>query len=346
MLGGSRRGLSTLPSWADKQLRIRAGGRSSVSGVVCTVFGASGFLGRYLVNRLGAIGVQCVIPFRGDGDDVRHLRLMGDLGMINPIPFDVRNEQSIYEAVKHSNVVINLLGREFPTRNFSIKAANVDSAETIARISKEAGVNRFLHMSVLGAGDPNTKSVFHKAKLESEKVVFNHFPQATVMRASKIFGEEDRLVNTVCQVTDYLGFFPMPGDGTTRFRPVFVDDVAEALETSITESATYGKVLELAGPEEYTTYDFAKICLEKGGFVKNPIRTLPFVSEAAAFVFEKFPYSEPLLTTDEVTRWQEDEITFGEQSGFDLLNMTSIPFSREAAYLAFKYKNLFDFDEQ
>jgi len=260
--------------------------------------------------------------------------------MINPIPFDVRNEASVYEAVKHSNVVINLLGREYPARNFSLKAA--DSAETIARLSKKAGVSRFVHMSVLGAGDPNTQSVFHKTKLESESVVFSHFPQATIFRSAKIFGEEDRLVNTVCQIADNLGMFPLPGDGSAKFKPVFVDDVAEAIEASITEDASFGKLLELTGPEVYTMKDFVKNSLDNGGYDTARIVSFPYLTEAAAWFFERLPYSDPLLTKDEVIRWQEDEISFGEQDGFKLLNLKTIPFSREAAYLAFKYKNLFD----
>eukprot|EP00475_Leptophrys_vorax_P020508 TRINITY_DN2807_c0_g1_i1.p1 TRINITY_DN2807_c0_g1~~TRINITY_DN2807_c0_g1_i1.p1 ORF type:complete len:346 (+),score=90.43 TRINITY_DN2807_c0_g1_i1:1908-2945(+) len=342
----SRRSLSTLPTWADKQLRIRAGGRSSVSGVVCTVFGASGFLGRYVVNRLGAIGVQCVIPFRGDGDEVRHLKLMGDLGMINPVPFDIRNEDSVFEAVRHSNVVVNLLGREWPTRNFSFQAANVDSAETIARQSKKAGVSRFLHMSALGAGDPNTQSQFHKAKLASEERVFSHFPDATVFRSAKMFGEEDKLHNTFCQIAKILNFFPMPGDGNAKFKPVFVDDVAEAIEASITESATFGKTLELTGSEVFTFNDFGRTSLEYAGLKKKPIVSFPLLSEVTTWAFERLPYSEPLLNSDEMIRWQEDEITFGKENGLELLNIEPVKYSKEAAYLSFKYKNLLSKDAE
>jgi len=136
--------------------------------------------------------------------------------------------------------------------------------------------------------------------------------------------------------------FPLPGDGSARFKPVFVDDVAEAIEACITEGASFGKLLELTGPEEYTMKNFVKISLDNGGYDNAKIVSLPYLTEAAAWFFERLPYSDPLLTKDEVIRWQEDEISFGEQDGFKLLNLKTIPFSREAAYLAFKYKNLFE----
>lgn len=97
------------------------GGRSSVSGVVATVFGATGFLGRYVVNHLGRMGSQVIIPYRCDTYDIMHLRPMGDLGQIIFLEWNGRDKDSIRRAVQHSNVVINLVGREWETRNFDFE---------------------------------------------------------------------------------------------------------------------------------------------------------------------------------------------------------------------------------
>ncbi|KAF3485659.1 hypothetical protein F2Q69_00052001 [Brassica cretica] len=112
--------------------RKGTGGRSSVSGIVATVFGATGFLGRYLVQQLAKMGSQVLVPFRGSEDNPRHLKLMGDLGQVVPMKFDPRDEDSIKAVMAKANVVINLIGREYETRNFSFQEVNHHMAEKLA----------------------------------------------------------------------------------------------------------------------------------------------------------------------------------------------------------------------
>ncbi|KAF2554022.1 hypothetical protein F2Q68_00033393 [Brassica cretica] len=114
--------------------RKGTGGRSSVSGIVATVFGATGFLGRYLVQQLAKMGSQVLVPFRGSEDNPRHLKLMGDLGQVVPMKFDPRDEDSIKAVMAKANVVINLIGREYETRNFSFQEVNHHMAEKLALV--------------------------------------------------------------------------------------------------------------------------------------------------------------------------------------------------------------------
>lgn len=141
------------------------GGRSSLGGHTATVFGANGFLGRYIVNRLARAGCQVVIPYREEMAK-RHLKVTGDLGRVNFIEFDVRNTQSIEESVRHSDMVFNLIGRNYPTKNFSIWQANVESVERIAEAVAKYDVDRFIHLSSYNA-DPNSPSEFFRAKVTS-----------------------------------------------------------------------------------------------------------------------------------------------------------------------------------
>ncbi|OXB52879.1 hypothetical protein ASZ78_014106, partial [Callipepla squamata] len=130
-------------------------GRSSVSGIVATVFGATGFLGRYVVNRLGRIGSQIIIPYRCDQYDLMYLRQMGDLGQLLFLEWDPKDKYCIRRAVEHSNVVINLVGKEWETKNFSFEDEFVNIPKSIAQITGEAGVETFIHISHLNA---STKS--------------------------------------------------------------------------------------------------------------------------------------------------------------------------------------------
>ncbi|KAH0521173.1 NADH dehydrogenase [ubiquinone] 1 alpha subcomplex subunit 9, mitochondrial [Microtus ochrogaster] len=149
------------------------GGRSSVSGVVATVFGATGFLGRYVVNALGRMGSQVIIPYRCDIYDTMHLRPMGDLGQLIFLEWDARDKDSIRRAVQHSNVVINLIGRDWETRNFDFEDVFVKIPQTIAQVSKEAGVERFIHVSHLNANMKSSSRYLRSKVSDVSKGIVN-----------------------------------------------------------------------------------------------------------------------------------------------------------------------------
>lgn len=139
------------------------GGRSSLGGNTATVFGANGFLGRYIVQRLARTGCEVVVPYREEMAK-RHLKLTGDLGRVTFLEFDLRNTQSIEESVRHSDIVINMIGRNYPTKNFSLFDVNVEGVERIAEAVAKYDVDRFIHMSSYNA-DENSPSDFFKAKV-------------------------------------------------------------------------------------------------------------------------------------------------------------------------------------
>lgn len=134
-----------------------------MGGNTATVFGANGFLGRYIVQRLARTGCQVVIPYREEMAK-RHLKLTGDLGRITYTEFDLRNTQSIEESVRHSDIVINMIGRNYPTKNFSLFDVNVEGVERIAEAVAKYDVDRFIHMSSYNA-DENSPSEFFKTKV-------------------------------------------------------------------------------------------------------------------------------------------------------------------------------------
>lgn len=111
------------------------GGRSSFNGVVATVFGATGFLGRYVCNKLGKIGTQLIIPYRGDAYSVMRLKVVGDLGQVVFTPYHLQDRESIDKAIRYSNVVINLVGRDWETKCFKFNDVHVEGARTLARYS-------------------------------------------------------------------------------------------------------------------------------------------------------------------------------------------------------------------
>lgn len=240
-------------------LRKGTGGRSSFNGVVATVFGASGFLGRYVCNKLGKQGTQIIIPYRGDFYDVRQLRLVGDLGQVLHQPFHPRDDESIRKAIKYSNVVINLIGREYPTKNYTIADTNVELAARLARLSKEAGVEKFIHVSALNASPQPDEffikggSNFYKTKYESEVEVQREFPGATIFRPSDIYGTGDKFLRYYSHAFR-ANFRKLPvyksGEATVK-QPVFASDVAAGIVAACRDPDAVGKIYQAVGPKRY-----------------------------------------------------------------------------------------------
>jgi NADH dehydrogenase (ubiquinone) 1 alpha subcomplex subunit 9 len=156
-------------------------GRSSNSGITATVFGANGFLGRYVVNRLARSGARIVVPYRGDDYDIKHLRVMGDLGQIVPFEMSIRDYAALETAIAGSNVVINLLGKPFETRRFSFDQINVAFPRVVGALCAELGVDRLVHFSALGAS-PTAASKWLRTKALGELAVREEFPGATILR--------------------------------------------------------------------------------------------------------------------------------------------------------------------
>jgi NADH dehydrogenase (ubiquinone) 1 alpha subcomplex subunit 9 len=164
-----RRGLQDIAITRTGKPIIRVqGGRSSLGGYTATVFGATGFLGRYIVNRLARQGCLVVVPYREEMMK-RHLKVTGDLGRVNFMEFDLRNTQSIEESVRHADIVFNLIGRNYETKNFTYNDVHVEGTERIAEAVAKYDVDRFIHVSSYNA-DPDSPSAFFRSKVSIQDV--------------------------------------------------------------------------------------------------------------------------------------------------------------------------------
>ena len=313
------------------------GGRSSNSGITATVFGATGFVGRYLVNELGRIGSRVYVPFRGCELEVRHLKPMCDLGQLGLMPFSPRDEQSIRDAIKHSDVVINMIGKHYetkhlvPTRrengkisniNYSFEEANAGIAKTLARLSKEAGVRTFIHVGALAA-NADSKCRWSQSKAAGEVAVREAFPEAIIVKPATIFGHEDRFLNWIAEGLERLPAFPLLNGGSALTQPVYSLDVAEAIMHIIKNHKKFaGKNFQLCGPAEYSYKEVVEFVSDLTT-VKKPLVDMPIgVATFAASVLE---YTmNPFLTRDGLLQMQEDSIASRDESllGFDSLDMS------------------------
>jgi len=237
------------------------GGRSSFSGDVVTVFGSNGLIGTGVANRLGKNGSQMILPYRGEHYKMMRMKVCGDLGQVLFCPIELTDEDSIRRAVSHSNIVINLIGRSYETSNFSYEDVNITGPQTIARICKEAGVKRFVHMSHIAAREnPETAflpggSRFLKSKYQGELAVFSEFPDATIFRAADVYGEGDNFLNY--WMTRFrrnrFGQVPLYGKGLMTIKqPIFHYDVVSGIMNSLYDPSAVGQIYEAMGPNRLT----------------------------------------------------------------------------------------------
>eukprot|EP00842_Homolaphlyctis_polyrhiza_P004520 jgi/Hompol1/5069/HPOL_004151-RA len=267
-----------------------------------TVFGATGFLGRYVVNHLGKQGNAIVTPYRGSDDERRHLRLMGDLGQIAQLRFDIRNDEQIAECVRHSDVVYNLIGRDYTTKNFNFEQVHVDGARKLARIARENGVAKFIHVSALNAS-VDSPSKFLKTKALGEQAVLEEFPDATIVRPSNLFGYEDKLLNRFGWFAKWSpgSYIPVVNGGKTKLRPVYVGDVAAVLAKMIRDDSSVGRVVELYGPREYYYRSLVEM-FQNVVMRENRIAYLPRpVAKLIANIWDRV-LVYPIISPDEIER--------------------------------------------
>ncbi|MCJ1274159.1 NADH-ubiquinone oxidoreductase 40 kDa subunit [Puttea exsequens] len=275
-------------------IRIQ-GGRSALGGHTVTVFGATGFLGRYIVHRLASRGCTVVVPFREEMAK-RHLKPTGDLGKVIFMEYDLRNTASLEESVRHSDMVYNLVGRDYPTKNFSLEDVHVEGAERIAEAVAKYDVDRFVHMSSYNA-DKYSPSEFFRTKARAEEVVRNIFPETTIVRPAPVFGFEDRLLHRLAGVTNMVTSNHM----REVFWPVHSFDIGTALSKMLEDDSTASETYELYGPRAYSMAEIAELVDKEIYKHRRHINVPKVMLKPVAKYLNKLIYW-PTTSADEVER--------------------------------------------
>ena len=289
-------------SLARRSLNLQ-GGRSSVSGITATVFGATGFLGRYVVNRLGKTGTRVVVPFRGDEKDVRHLKVMGDLGVVNFVETSIRSLEQIEAAVADADVVINLLGKHYETLRWRFADVHTSFPAVLAEVCAAQGVERLVHVSALGAA-ADSPSEWARTKAMGEQALHEAFPAATIVRPASMFGDEDRFLNRIALMGGSFPFIPMVDGGASKQQPVYVDDAAAAIVECVANPECAGQTYTLAGPRAYTNKELTQYVHKTIAEPYAGVDVPAGVGMALAFGVQQLP--DPWLTCDALRRESVD----------------------------------------
>ena len=306
-----------------------------------TVFGGSGFVGRYIVRRLAVTGARVRVAVR-DTEKAYFLKPCGDLGQVTLVPTSISSDAEVAKAVDGADWVVNTVGilEERGARTF--EAVHVDGAARVAQAAAKAGATRLLHLSALGA-DADSPAAYARSKAAGETAVLAAFPSATILRPSVIFGPEDGFFNMfanlarISPVLPYFSHVVPHGDegGGTKFQPVYVTDVAQAAEIVLSGDRYGGEIYELGGP---TVYDMRTVLAMVNRYTDRNswICALPFgVGRIMALVshyMRKMAYAakplllylpKPLVTLDQLKMLEIDNIVDGSKPGLSDLNIAA-----------------------
>lgn len=271
------------------------------------VFGGSGFVGRHVVRALAMRGYRIRVACRRP-DLAGHLQPLGNVGQIQPIQANVRVRWSVDHAVQGADHVVNLVGILYESGRQRFGAVQDFGARAIAEAARSVGAG-MTHVSALGA-NIDSESAYARTKALGEKAVLETVPDAVIYRPSINFGPEDDFFNRFAAMARFSPVLPLLGGGKTRLQPVYVGDVAEAIARSVDGAVEGGKIYELGGPKVLTF----KECMQEMLAVierKRLLVSVPWwVARLQASILELLP--KPLLTNDQVTQLQSDNVVSDE----------------------------------
>jgi uncharacterized protein YbjT (DUF2867 family) len=289
---------------------------------VAAVFGGSGFIGRYVVQRLAARGYWVRVATR-DPEGAMFLRPLGEVGQIVPLYAPLDSEADIARVVEYADAVVNLVGILTERRRGDFLRIHMEGAGRVARLSAAAGVARLVQISAIGA-DPASRSAYARSKEAGERAVLNSFPRAAIIRPSIVFGPEDQFFNRFARLAMISPVMPVI-EGATRFQPVYVGDVADAVISAIELPSACGNTYELGGPDIVTFREILTYVLRETHRHHRALVTVPrWLASLQAAILQHLP-GKP-LTPDQLQMLRHDNLAHEGMPGLVELGVTPTPF--------------------
>ncbi len=287
------------------------------------IFGGTGFVGKALVQRLAKTGITIRIPTRSP-KKAESLRPLGNVGQIVPVACNIADNGALEACLAGADIVVNLIGILAEGRGNNFAALQAEFPARLGALAQKAGVQKLLHVSAIGA-DAASPSLYAQSKAAGENALKEKFPKVSIFRPSIIFGAEDNFFNLFAKMARLSPALPLIGGGHTKFQPVFVGDVADALMAALSNPSstkqTYdGQTYELGGPAIYSFKQLLQILLKTIGR-KKLLLPLPWgLATLQGAILQNLPGQ--LLTIDQVRLLRTDNIVSGQYKGLADLGIT------------------------
>ena len=287
---------------------------------VATVFGGSGFIGRYVVKRLAHKGFVVRVAVR-DPEAALFLKTAGAVGQIVPLFTSVQDEAAVHRAVDGAGLVVNLVGILAESRPGDFQRVHAEGAGRVARLAAASGVEHVVHVSAIGA-DPTSPSLYGASKAAGEQAVQAAFPGATILRPSIVFGPEDNFFNRFAAMARLSPVMPVIA-GATKLQPVYVGDVADAVMAALARGDAGGKLYELGGPRVWSFRELLAYILRETGR-RRPMMDVPMgIARLQARFLEMVP-GKP-LTRDQLLMLSRDNVVAPGAPGLPELGLVPTP---------------------
>lgn len=303
------------------------------NGPIVTIIGGSGFVGRYITQRMAKRGWRVRVACRRPNEAL-FTKPYGMVGQVEPVQCNIRDEASIRRVIAGATVVVNCVGVLWQAGRNTFAATQDEGAGRVARIAAEEGVERLVHISAIGA-DADSPAEYARTKAAGEAAVLEAFPSAAILRPSIIFGTEDGFFNQFAGLARLTPVLPLVG-AETKFQPVWVEDVAEAAARCATGEAP-GGIYELGGPRAASF----RACIELMLKIIRRRRLLvniPFFIariQGAVMQLTALVGLQPLLTVDQVKLLARDNVVSPDAAGFEALGIK--PTAMEAILEGYLY---------
>jgi NADH dehydrogenase len=288
-----------------------------------TIYGGSGFVGRYIARRLAKEGWRVRVAVRRP-NEAMFVKPYGTPGQVEPVLCNIRDDASVRAVMQGADAVVNCVGILAESGKNRFAAVQAEGPGRIARIAAETGIGRMVQISAIGA-DAQSKSDYARTKALGEEAVLEHMPDAVILRPSIVFGAEDQFFNRFARMAQLGPILPVVG-AETRFQPVYVDDVAQAAVLAVEGKAAPG-VYELGGPEIAT---FRALMAQMLDAIQRRrlVVNIPFpLARAMGFGFDmlnkvSLGLIPAQITRDQVRNLQHDNVVSDRAKGFAALGIT------------------------
>lgn len=292
-----------------------------MAGKLITVVGGSGFIGRYVVQKLAARGHRVRVAVRHPNQAL-FLKPLGAVGQIQIVQANIRNAASLARAVDGADGVVNCVGILFESGRQTFAELQAEGAALLAQAAAAAGATAFVQLSAIGA-DSAAPARYARTKAEGEAGVRAAFPSATVLRPSLVFGPEDGFFNRFAGIARISPVMPVIS-GQSRFQPVYVGDVADAVVAAAEAPARYGgQTFELGGPTVYSFRALLAYVLEVTMRKKPLVSVPPPVAKLQALLLGVLP--NPPLTLDQLKLLARDNVASGDHPGLEAFGISPTP---------------------
>ena len=261
---------------------------------ICTILGGGGFIGRYLVRNLTKKNYRCIITTR-KAFQKGYLKTQATPGAIELLDWNPNNFSDLKEAIKDSDVVVNLIGILFENRKQKFYNIHSKIPEAVAKICSESDVKKFIHVSAIGAND-KSKSLYQKSKFLGEQKALENFEKTVIIRPSVVCGPEDNFTNLFSKLS-ILPVIPVVGKNY-KFQPIFVSDVVSSIVKAIEIKNNGGKIYEIGGPKVISFGDMVKSILSTINKKRFVVEMPMAIAKIQSSITDLLPLP-PILTRDQ-----------------------------------------------